>query len=181
MPPHFPFLRASLTSMQYTTSQFAHNCCTISLSLSMIPINGKQWNQLPEFIPPILNSGLHQPHQHLHILSTCHLNNKTYPPTPDLHWHQYLYLCILYRLLVSISTVKVTNLNPDPNVCILPMASDEHKLSRRFLFIWGYVTICTVKYPVHYIYTFDTDYAYRALSHYEPIPQESSSGSSYVP
>ena len=42
-----------------------------------------------------------QLHQHLHLHSTCHLNivnNKTHPLTPDLHCHQYLHLCILYRL-----------------------------------------------------------------------------------
>jgi len=31
-------------------------------------------------------------HQHLCLHSTCHLNNKTYTLTPDLHWHQYLHL-----------------------------------------------------------------------------------------
>jgi len=30
-----------------------------------------------------------QLHQHLHLHSTCHLNNKTYPLTPDLHWHHH--------------------------------------------------------------------------------------------
>ena len=34
MPPHFPFLRAK--SHFHATYYFAHNCCTISLSLSMI-------------------------------------------------------------------------------------------------------------------------------------------------
>ena len=29
-------------------------------------------------------------------IKTCYLNNKTYPLTPDLHWYQYLHLCILY-------------------------------------------------------------------------------------
>jgi len=38
---------------------------------------------------------------HLCLHSTCHLNNKIYPLTPDLHLHQYLHLCILYRLLDS--------------------------------------------------------------------------------
>jgi len=33
-----------------------------------------------------------QLHQHLRLHSTCHLNNKTYPLTPDLHWHQF-YTC----------------------------------------------------------------------------------------
>jgi len=33
-----------------------------------------------------------QLHQHLHLHSTCHLYYKTYPLTPDLHWHQYLHL-----------------------------------------------------------------------------------------
>jgi len=34
MPPHFPFLQAR--SHFHATCYFAHNCCTISLSLSMI-------------------------------------------------------------------------------------------------------------------------------------------------
>jgi len=42
-----------------------------------------------------------QLHQHVNLHSTCHLNNKTYPLTPDLHWHQYLHLCDLYWLLDS--------------------------------------------------------------------------------
>ena len=37
-------------------------------------------------------------HQHLHLHSTCHLNNKTYLLTPDLHWHQYL---LVYLVLVT--------------------------------------------------------------------------------
>jgi len=47
-----------------------------------------------------------QLHQHLHLLSTSHLNNKTNPLTPDLHWHQYLHLCILYQLLDSRNLYK---------------------------------------------------------------------------
>jgi len=43
-------------------------------------------------------------HQHLRLYSTCHLNNKTYP---DLHWHQYLHLCILYQLLDSSGVARV--------------------------------------------------------------------------
>jgi len=41
-------------------------------------------------------------HQHLHLHSTCHLNNKTYPLTPHLHWH----LCILNELLGSCNLYK---------------------------------------------------------------------------
>jgi len=36
-----------------------------------------------------------QLHQHIHPHSKCHLNNKTNPLTPDLHWHEYLHLCNL--------------------------------------------------------------------------------------
>ena len=41
-----------------------------------------------EFWPPQL-------HHYLHPHSTCHLNNKTYPLTPGLHWHQTtnIYTC----------------------------------------------------------------------------------------
>jgi len=72
----------------YATYFFAHNCCTISLSPTgtarIYSIQFELWS-------PLL-------HQHLHPHSTCHLNNKTYPPTPDLHWHQHLHLCIQYLL-----------------------------------------------------------------------------------
>jgi len=32
--------------------------------------------------------------QHLCLHSTYQINNKTYPLTPGLHWHQYLHLCV---------------------------------------------------------------------------------------
>ena len=35
-----------------------------------------------EFLPPRL-------HRRLPLHSECHLSSKTYPLTPDLHWHQY--------------------------------------------------------------------------------------------
>jgi len=35
-----------------------------------------------------------QLHEHLRLHSTWHLNNKTYPLTPDLNWHQFLHLCV---------------------------------------------------------------------------------------
>jgi len=46
---------------------------------------------------------------HLHPNSTCHLNSKSYPLTPDLHWHQYLniYTCVTctgYWLQVTSAT-----------------------------------------------------------------------------
>jgi len=84
----FPFLRAR--SHFQVTYYFAHNCCRIALSLSMIY---PYWEAMAptawiysiqfEFCSPQL-------HQNLHPHSECHLNNKTYPLTPDLHWHQYL-------------------------------------------------------------------------------------------
>ena len=78
-------------SHSHATYYFAHNCCTVSLSLSMIH---PYWQAMVttawiysiqfKFWPPQL-------HQHLHLHSRCHLKNKTYPPTPHLHWHQYLH------------------------------------------------------------------------------------------
>jgi len=38
---------------------------------------------------------------HLNLHWTCHLNNKTYALTSDLHWYQCLHLYALYRLLDS--------------------------------------------------------------------------------
>jgi len=34
------------------------------------------------------------------------IQNKTYPLTPDLHWHPYLQLCVLYQLLDSHNLYK---------------------------------------------------------------------------
>jgi len=89
VPSHFLFLQAR--SHFHATYYFAHNCCTVSLSLSMIH---PYWQAMVttawiysiqfKFWPPQL-------HQHLHLHSRCHLKNKTYPPTPHLHWHQYLH------------------------------------------------------------------------------------------
>jgi len=47
-----------------------------------------------------------QLHQHLYPHLTHHLNNITYPLTPDLHWHQYLHLCDLFWLLDSSNLYK---------------------------------------------------------------------------
>jgi len=58
-----------------------------------------------------------QLHQHLCLHSTCHLNNKTYPLTPDLHWHQYLHLCILYWLLNSCITLYMLPSTPLHSLC----------------------------------------------------------------
>jgi len=83
MPLRFLFLQAM--SPFRTTYYFAHNGCTVSLFIS----NGTTawiYSIHIEFWPLQL-------HQHLHLHSTCHLNNKTYPITPDFHWHQYLHLC----------------------------------------------------------------------------------------
>ena len=68
----------------------------------MIHSIGKQWYQLPEFIPFNPNSNLHSS---IRISIYTHLDNKTYP-TPDLHSHQYLHLCVLYWLLDSHSLYK---------------------------------------------------------------------------
>jgi len=57
VPPHFLFLQAR--SHFHATYYFAHNCCTISVSLSIIFLISKQCNQVLEFIPSHLNSGLH--------------------------------------------------------------------------------------------------------------------------
>jgi len=78
--------------MQHTTSHTTAEQSP-SISLSMIYPFGEQWYQLPEFIP----SNLH---------STCHLNNKTYLLTRDLHCHRYLHLRILYQLLDSCNLYK---------------------------------------------------------------------------
>ena len=77
VPLSTPFLQAR--SHFHATYCFTHNCCTISLSLSMIDIS---------LLVSIGTICLHLFHP-MRLHSTCHLNNKTYPLTPDLHWHQY--------------------------------------------------------------------------------------------
>jgi len=52
----------------------------------------KQWYQLPTAW--IYSIQFEFWYSWLHY-SACHLNNKTYPLTPDLHWH-HLHLCNLY-------------------------------------------------------------------------------------
>jgi len=82
----FPY-RPGLTSMQHTASHTA----TVQLSShnQWYVLIGKQYYQLPEFIPSISNSGLHSCISiHFHPHSACHLSSKTYPLTPALHWHQ---------------------------------------------------------------------------------------------
>jgi len=98
---HLIFLSygSGLTSRQHTTlhttavqSPPTHNCFMALLIVSpfhsqwYIPI-GKQWCQLPKFIPFNLNHGLYSVrlHQHLQLHSTCHLPTKSYPLTPDLY------------------------------------------------------------------------------------------------
>ena len=106
--------RWSVTSFSFLTGRshfhatycFAHNCWTISLSLSMIypywygmvPAAWIYSTQF-EFWSPQL-------HQHLHPHSTCHLKINTYQLTLDLHWHHCLYLCDLYWLLDSCNLYK---------------------------------------------------------------------------
>jgi len=85
VPPHFLFLQARCHF--HATYYFAHNCCTVSLSSSDI-------NCLNIFQPIRILAA--QLRQQVHPHSTCHLNSKTYPLTPDLHWHQYQHLYDLY-------------------------------------------------------------------------------------
>jgi len=73
VPPHFLFLQAR--SHFHATYFFIHDSCTISLSLTMLTC--KHWYQLPEFIPSNSKFWPPQLNQHLHLHSTCHLNNKT--------------------------------------------------------------------------------------------------------
>jgi len=99
VPPHFPSHGQGLTSMHTTAVQSpSHYQWSI----------GKQWYQLPEFIPSNSNSGLHSC---ISVSVYTHLNNKSYPLTPDMHWHRChclytLHLCILYLLLDSCNLYK---------------------------------------------------------------------------
>jgi len=98
--------RPGLTSMQHTT---LHTTAVQSSShYQRYILIGKQWHQMPEFIPSNSNSGLHSCISISCLHSTCHLNNKALPLTPDLPCHQYLHLCILYWLLDSCNLYKET-------------------------------------------------------------------------
>jgi len=84
----------SATSFFILTGQFSLPCnVLLCKQLLYSLLIGKQWYQLPDFISIQFEFWSPQLHRHLCLHSTCHLNNKTYPLTPDLHWHQYLHLC----------------------------------------------------------------------------------------
>ena len=91
--------RWSANSFSFLTGQVSLSCntllctqplCNLPLTfndISLLVSSGTNCLNLFAFCSP-------QMHQHLHEHSTCHLNNKTYPLTPDLHWLQYLiYIC----------------------------------------------------------------------------------------
>ena len=107
---HFIFFLTDQVSLLITYMQHTSNITAIQSSSHyrwyMYIHIGKQWYQLPEFISPNSNSGLHScigiSNPHL----TCHFNSKTYPLTADLHWNQYLHLHDLYWLLDSSNVYK---------------------------------------------------------------------------
>jgi len=82
---HWSTTSFSSVTGQVSTYYFAYNSCTVSSHYRWYIHIGKQWYQLPEFIPSNSNS-VPQMHQHLHPHSTCH--SKTYLLSPNLHWHQ---------------------------------------------------------------------------------------------
>jgi len=90
--------------MQHTASHTTAVLSTFQYQWYILIV--KQWYQLPEFIPSQFKFWSPPLHQHLRLHSACHLNNKTYPLTPDLHCHQYLHLCVLYRLPDSSNLCK---------------------------------------------------------------------------
>jgi len=66
-----------------------------------------------------------QQHQHLRLHSTCHLNNRTYPLTPDLHWHPISTLAHLVPitanshkliLLITACSGLITDVTDNPNL-----------------------------------------------------------------
>jgi len=94
VPPYFPFLQAR--SYSHATYYFACNCCTISLLLSRYILIGKQWYQLPEFIPSNSNSSLHSCIS-ISIYSTLNMSSIK----QKLCTNSRFALCILYQLLTG--------------------------------------------------------------------------------
>jgi len=77
--------------------------------------------------------------QHLSLHSACHLNNKPYPLTPDLHWHQHLHLCIRNRLLDSRNLYKQMSLSLCTCYPLYHYTFGIRKLESLVLLPWFYI------------------------------------------
>ena len=94
MPPHFPFLQAmSLPCNKLICTQLSYHLPLTINDISLLVSNGTKCLNLFHPVWILFSTAASA------CRSTCHLNNKTYPLTPDLHWHEYLHLCILCQLL----------------------------------------------------------------------------------
>jgi len=97
----------SATSFSFLMAQISLPCNVLLCTqlLYNLPLTINDISLLVSIVTKLPNTWIYsiqfefwspQLHQHVRLHSTCHLNNKTYPLTPDLHWHQYLHLYILY-------------------------------------------------------------------------------------
>ena len=60
-----------------------------------------------------------QLHQHLRPHLTCHLNNKTYPLTPDLHWHNIYTCASCAGIWIHATTTNIFNSSSSFCTCYL--------------------------------------------------------------
>ena len=107
-------------------------------------------------------------HEHFRLHSMCHLNNKTYPLTPDLHWHQYSHLYdvhVLYRLLDSCNLYK-------------QMSSSLHATLYTTTFpVYPLLTTSTLYWIITNAFTTDTTWPSHSLLHYLlPFPTNQNLG-----
>ena len=84
--------RWSATSFSFFTGQVSKLPWNILLRIQLLynlPLTFNDTSVVPAAWIYSIQFGFCSPlqHQHLHLHSACHLNNKTYPLTPDLHWH----------------------------------------------------------------------------------------------
>jgi len=129
-------------------------------------LTGKQWYQLSEFLNLFHSIRILVSTAASASPSTLNMShvNKTYPLTPDLHWHQYLYLCILYQLLDSHNLYK--------QMSILYTFIPLHFLCTHFWQLVHCIEVLPMPLPqkshghlslLHYILLFPTNHDLRSL------------------
>jgi len=119
----FPMGQVSLQCNILLHTQLLYNLSLTINDISLLVSNGKNCHSIRILVS---TAGSASPSTCQH--STCHLNNKTSPLTPDLHWHQYLYSCILYRLLDSCNLYRQMS----SSLCISCRFLCMHNISVKF-------------------------------------------------
>jgi len=102
----FSFLtgQVSLSCNILLRTQLLYNLPLIINDISLLVSSGTNCLNLFHPIWIVVSTAASSSPSSLH--STCHLSNKTYPLTPDLHWHQYLHTnkCLYHFIHATLYT-----------------------------------------------------------------------------